>query len=172
MKDSNIHEEEGYPELPEYMRNVERVCVLLETLDQKQCQWSAGQYLKQEGFMIWLRSDCFHCSWRAFVWAMESAEDGFHHIGVQLTHCFGVNYHAVAMHMAKRMELQAEWRQRFPHYGPDFEELCAMVSLDERRPCPQTECEVQAKWEKVILEYRTYAKKGLQMRQSSWYSIL
>jgi hypothetical protein len=33
MEDSNIHEEEGYPELPECMRNVERVCVLLETLD-------------------------------------------------------------------------------------------------------------------------------------------
>ena len=34
MKDSNIHEEEGYPKLPECMRNVERVCVLLDTLEQ------------------------------------------------------------------------------------------------------------------------------------------
>jgi len=172
MKDSSFHEEDGYPELPEEMRNVERVCVLLETLDQKQCQWSAGQYLNQEGFMIWLRPDCFHRSWRDFVWAMESAEGGFHHTGAQLTHCFGVNYHAMGMHMAKRRELQAEWRQLFPRYGQEFEELCAMISLDERQPCPRTESELQAKWEKVILEDRTYEKKGPQMRQSSWYSIL
>ena len=33
MNDSNIHEKEAYPALPECMRNVERVCVLLETLD-------------------------------------------------------------------------------------------------------------------------------------------
>ena len=102
---------------------------------------------------------------------MELVEGGFHHTGAQLTHCFGVNYHAMGVRMAQRWELQAGWRQLCPRYGPDFEELCAMVSLCERQPCPRTESEVQAKWEKVILEDRMYEKKGPQMRQSSWYNI-
>jgi hypothetical protein len=133
MKDSTTNPEEPYPELPDSMQSVEKICALLATVDQKQCQWSAGQYLNSAGFMIWMREDCFHRSWRDFVRAMEVAEGGFHHTCAQLTHCFGVNYQAMGMHMAKRRELQAEWRQLLPRYGPDFEELCAMVSLDERK---------------------------------------
>ena len=165
-------EDESCAELPQVMLNIEHVCVLLATLDQKQCQWSAGQYLASEGYLIWLREDCFHRSWRDFVWTTEMSIGGFHHTCAQLTHCYGVNYQAMGMHMAKRRELQEEWRQLLPRYDEGFEELCAMVSLDERKPWPRTEKELQEKWEKLILADRTYEKKGPQMRQSSWYSIL
>ena len=165
-------EEETCPELPESMLEVESISTLLATVDQKQCQWSAGQYLGHEGFMFWMREDCFHRSWRDFMWAMEVSVGGFHHTCAQLTHCFGVNYQAMGMHMAKRRELQAEWRQLLPHYGPDFEQLCAMISLDQREPCPRTEAEVQAKWDKLILEDTTYEHKGPEMRQSAWYNIV
>ena len=74
--------------------------------------------------------------------------------------------------MAKRRELQEEWRQLWPHYDGDWEELNAMVSLDERKPMSRTVRELQEKWEKLILADRTYEKKCDQMRASSWYSIL
>ena len=162
---------EWCPELPDCMMAPEEICILHATLDQKQCQWSAGQALAQ-AYMYTQREDCFHRSWRDFVWATEMAEGGFHHTCAQLSHCFNVNYQAMGMHMAKRRELQAEWRQIMPRYGAEFDELCAMISLDEGVPCPRTEREVQEKYERLILQDKSYEKKGEFIRQSSWYSIL
>ncbi len=164
--------EDWCPELPDVMLEMEKIGVLLATNDQKQSQWTMGQYLSWENFLIWMRDDLYHRSWRDFVWSTEVAEGGFHHTCAQLTHCFNVNYHAMGMHMAKRRELQAEWKRLLPHYGSDWEELCAMISLDQRIPCPRAEEEMQAKWQDLLLHDETYEKKGTFMRQSSWYNIL
>ena len=155
-------EDESCAELPEVMLNLEHICVLLATLDQKQCQWSAGQYLASEGYLIWLREDCFHRSWRDFVWTMEQATGGFHHTCAQLTHCYSINYQAMGVHMAKRRELQEEWRQLLPRFDEGFEELNSMVALDERKPLSRTEKELQEKWEKLILADRTYEKSVIK----------
>ena len=74
--------------------------------------------------------------------------------------------------MSLLRELQTEWRKLLPRYDDDFEELCAMISLDERKPCPRTEKEVQDQLDKHVLSDESYEKKGPQMRQSSWYNIL
>ena len=87
-------------------------------------------------------------------------------------HALNVNSHAVGMHMAKKRELQSEWRRMLPTPGQEFASLAINMGLDAKKPPPRTESELQTWWQKEILEDEDYEKKGEFMRQSSWYSSL
>ena len=82
--------------------------------------------------------------------ATENAEGGFHHTCAQLSHAFNVNYHAMGMHMAKKRELQSEWRRMLPTPGQEFASLAINMGLDAKKPPPRTESELQPWWQKEI----------------------
>jgi hypothetical protein len=65
----------------------------------------------------------------------------------------------------------SEWRQLWPHHGPDFEALCHAIGLDARTPPPTTPTEAQQWRESMVLESRDSTRKGKFMKQSAWYSI-
>ena len=78
----------------------------------------------------------------------------------------------MGMHMAKKRELQLEWRRVLPTPGSEFAFLAINMGLDAKREPPRTQSELQTWYQKEILEDEDYEKKGEFMRQSSWYSIL
>ena len=45
-----------------------------------------------------------------------------------------VHYHAMSMHMAKKRELQSEWRRMLPTPGHEFASLAINMGLDAKKP--------------------------------------
>ena len=111
------------PELPDPMFNMYQVNVLIAGCDQKQCQRASFECLAACDNLVARRNDGYHRSWRDFVWATENAEGGFHHTCAQMSHAYNVNYHAMGVHMAKKKELQDEWKKMLPSPGADVASL-------------------------------------------------
>ena len=165
--------ERQVPELPDEFLEITKVPVLLITIDQKQSQWTACQFLARI-IMLAFREDVYHRSWQDFLWAMGHAVGSFTHTAVQMNFACNVNYQPFGQggHLAKRRELIAEWERLFPTYGPEFETLCHQFSLDARKPLPRSSSELQSWCEKLILDNKDYENTGDLWRQSSWFSIL
>ena len=93
------------------------------------------------------------------MWSTENTQGGFHHTCAQLSHGFNVSYHAMGVHMAKKRELQAEWRRMLPSPGPDFASPTVNMGLDASKPPPRTDSELQAWYMKEILEDESYGER-------------
>ena len=88
-------EEFGNSELPDCLLDPDSQNVLLLCIDQKQSQWKATHFLVDIGgpnIFATFRGDCYHRSWRDFVYAMNHSYGYFHHTAVQLNFAFNVNY--------------------------------------------------------------------------------
>ena len=74
----------GVPEMPELtdeMLDPSNINVLLITMDQKQSQWAAGQFLADNtglGLFVGIREDGFHRAWRDFQLAMSHSKGNWY----------------------------------------------------------------------------------------------
>ena len=80
-------------ELPDSM--VDEISVLLLTVDQKQSQWAATQFMADTttglGLFTAARGDPFHRSWHDFQFAMTHSIGHFRHTSVQLNMALNVS---------------------------------------------------------------------------------
>ena len=101
----------------------------LLTVDQKQSQWGAAQYMADSvvglGLFTAPRVDPFHRSWRDFQFAMNHSHGNFRHSSVQLNMALNVNYQpfGTGAHLSKRQDVKKEWARLLPAYDEQFESL-------------------------------------------------
>ena len=153
------------PELTDDMLDPSNINVLLITMDQKQSQWAAGQFLADNtglGLFVGIREDGFHRAWRDFQLAMSYSKGKLVHTAVQLNLAFNVNYGPFGQgaHMAKRREFQLEWQRLMPAFGEDFEALVGNIALDSGLPPPRSVAELQSWYNDLVLGNETYEKKA------------
>lgn len=129
-------------ELPDSM--LAGINALLLTVDQKQSQWAAVQYMADCNIGLGLftapRPDPYHRSWRDFQFAMTHSQGNFRHTSVQLNMALNVNYQpfGTGSHLAKRQDVKQEWARLLPTYDEEFESLAGKIALDLRETAPRS----------------------------------
>jgi hypothetical protein len=117
---------------------------LLLTVDQKQTQWAAAQYMADSnvglGLFTAARADLFHRSWRDFQFAMCHALGNMRHTCVQLNMALNVNYQPFGSgsHLSKRQDVKMEWERLLPAYDEHFESLAGKIAMDSRDTAPRS----------------------------------
>ena len=118
--------------------------VLLLTVDQKQSQWAATQFMADSdiglGLFTAARTDPYHRSWRDFQFAMIHSQGNFRHTSVQLNMALNVNYQpfGTGSHLSKRQDVKKEWARLLPAYDEQFESLAGKIALDLRATAPRS----------------------------------
>jgi len=129
-------------ELPDSM--LSGIRALLLTVDQKQSQWAAVQYMADGeaglGLFTAPRPDPYHRSWRDFQFAMAHSHGNFQHTAVQLNMALNVNYQpfGTGAHLSKRQDVKKEWARLLPAYDTEFDSLAGKIALDMREPAPRS----------------------------------
>lgn len=129
-------------ELPDSM--CAGIHVLLLTVDQKQSQWAAAQFMADSDFGLGLftapRPDPYHRSWRDFQFAMSHSHGNFRHSSVQLNIALNVNYQpfGTGAHLSKRQDVKKEWARLLPTYDEHFESLVGKIAMDLRETVPRS----------------------------------
>ena len=129
-------------ELPDSM--LAGISALLLTVDQKQSQWGAAQYMADSvvglGLFTAPRVDPFHRSWRDFQFAMNHSHGNFRHSSVQLNMALNVNYQpfGTGAHLSKRQDVKKEWGRLLPAYDEQFESLAGKIAMDSRDTAPRS----------------------------------
>jgi hypothetical protein len=114
------------------------------TVDQKQSQWAATQYMADSnvglGLFTAARPDPYHRSWRDFQFAMTHSLGNFRHTSVQLNMALNVNYQpfGTGSHLSKRQDVKQEWARLLPAYDEQFESLAGKIALDLREAAPRS----------------------------------
>ena len=120
------------------------ISALLLTVDQKQSQWAATQYMADSnvglGLFTAARADLFHRSWRDFQFAMCHALGNMRHTCVQLNMALNVNYQPFGSgsHLSKRQDVKMEWERLLPAYDEHFESLAGKIAMDSRDTAPRS----------------------------------
>ena len=131
---------------------------LLLTVDQKQSQWAATQYMADcnVGFDLFTapRPDPYHRSWRDFQFAMTHSQGNFRHTSVQLNMALNVNYQPFGSgsHLSKRQDVKKEWARLLPTYDEQFESLAGKIAMDLRETAPRSLVWWQSKLEVAALQ--------------------
>ena len=129
-------------ELPDSM--LAGISTLLLTVDQKQSQWAAAQYVADINIGLGLftapRPDPYHRSWRGFQFAMTRSRGNFRYTIVQLNMALNINYQPFGSgsHLAKRQDVKQEWARLLPTHDEQFESLAGKVALDLRETAPRS----------------------------------
>ena len=129
-------------ELPDSM--LAGISALLLTVDQKQSQWAAAQYMADSivglGLFTAPRPDPYHRSWRDFQFAMTHSQGNFRHTSVQLNMALNVNYQPFGSgsHLSKRQDVKQEWARLLPTYDEQFETLAGKIAMDLRETAPRS----------------------------------